>query len=244
MTIAPSKPEWTVAALEHARACAPNESCGLIAVVDGVERYFPCRNLALNATDQFILDPTDYAKVEDKGEVTGVVHSHPNLPPDPSPADLTACEASGLPWHIVNPATGLWTKCAPTGYRAPLVGRPWAWGVHDCWALCRDWYATERGITLPDWPRPLDPNEFARKPLFETYWREAGFRELTPDEDLEPGDALLMSIGAADGALNHVGVYVGDQTVLHHLFGRLSSRDLYGEWLLKCTGRRLRYALD
>ena len=220
------------AILDHAVSEDPRECCGLIVIVKGKQKYWPCKNLSEEPGDFFLLNPDDYQEAEEAGEIVAVVHSHPSTPPTPTPTDRAACEATGLPWLIVNPRTSAWAECSPCGYRAPLVGREWVWGVQDCWSLVRDWYG-EHGITLPDWERPRTPQNFEDSPMFASCWEEAGFQQISMSE-LKYGDAILMSI--SNSGLNHVGVYVGDQMILHHLRGRLSSRDMYGGWLQKCTG--------
>jgi len=230
--------DWRSDALDHAKAEAPQESCGLLVIIKGRERYWPCKNLSESPEELFVLDPVDYAVAEDGGEVMAVVHSHPITKAEASEADLVACEKSGLPWHIVSLVTNAWTEINPSGYKQPLLGRQWTWGVSDCWTLVRDWYAEELGIQLRDWDRPA-LSTFNEKPLFDECWVDAEFEEITLDQ-LQKGDSLLMNIDGASG-LNHCAVYLGDQQILHHLRGRLSSRDAINGYYLKNTGRCLRH---
>ena len=109
-------------ALTHAVDSYPNESCGLVIVVNGRKRYFPCKNLADTPDEHFVIDPLDYITAEEQGEVVAVVHSHPKTNPAPSKADRVACEKSELPWHVVNPLTEQWGYCEPSGFELPYVG--------------------------------------------------------------------------------------------------------------------------
>mgnify|MGYP003111358455 FL=1 len=229
---------WKDKALLHAKQEDPKEAVGLLLNIKGKERYFPCRNLSMTDHQCFILDPEDYVRCDNLGDIVGIFHSHPIDPPTPSQADKVSCERSGLPWYIVNPETEQWAYLEPTGYKAPILGRQWVWGITDCWSLVRDWYKETKGIELRDWTRPTTPEEFLEDPMFERCAWRTGFRQLREDEKLIDGDLLFMSIMGK--GLNHVAIFIeGD--VLHHLTDRLSCREPYSEWLFKCTGGRYRY---
>lgn len=230
------------AALEHGKGEFPREACGLVVVVRGKERYWPCRNISPVAQDQFAMDPADYAEAEQAGEIVGIVHTHIYLPPTPSEADLVACEATGLKWHILSLPNEVWHDFEPSGYEAPLVGRVHCWGSLDCWTIVYDWYRRERGLTLMNVPRVKDFWKDGTDILGSNY-REAGFVDLNEGDELAVGDVILMQTG--DSMVpNHVALYIGDDQILHHAEGRLSSRDVYGGWFKKHTVKAVRYEGD
>jgi len=225
------------AALEQAKEEFPRESCGLVVVVKGRKRYFTCKNIAETPYEHFVLDPNDYAEAQDKGEIVAVVHSHPKTNHAPSQADKVACEKTGLPWHVVNPKTELWGYCEPSGYELPYVGREFVHGIIDCYTLCRDWYNKELGLNLRDYERRDDWWHKGQNLYLDNFKRE-GFHEIK-EEELQFGDALLMQIESP--VPNHAAIFLGENLVLHHVQGRLSSRDVYGGYYQKNTAKVLRH---
>jgi proteasome lid subunit RPN8/RPN11 len=79
--------------VDHTRAWAPNEACGLIAGVDDrVTKIYQLVN-ADPGPDRFTLDPEEYFAVWQDAtahgwEILGLFHSHPTAAPVPSAADM------------------------------------------------------------------------------------------------------------------------------------------------------------
>lgn len=219
---------------KHAEKEYPREACGLILNIEGKERYVPCRNIA-ERQSEFILEPADFAAAEDIGDIISIVHSHCNQPSNPSQADLVGCESSGLPWHIISWPNESWSYLEPKGYRAPLLGREFSHGLLDCYALIRDWYRESLGIELIDFDRS---EEWWKKGgnLYLENFEKAGFR---PVENVAKGDVILMQV--ASPVVNHAGIYLGDDVMIHHLMGRLSCREVYGGYWRKHTRMVIRY---
>lgn len=231
----------------HALAESPRECCGLIVECGDTSppgvtkvtysKYVPCRNLSDSPHEQFMLSPADWARAEDIGEIIAVVHSHPFANAEPSEADRVACEASGLPWLIVNPQTRQLVCLEPAGYVAELIGRPFSYGVHDCYSLVLDYYRREMGITLKHYLRNDRYGWWKDgQNLYMERFAASGFVAV---EEPEIGDVILMQVESP--VPNHLGVYLGDNIMLHHLVNQLSRRDVYGGYWQKHTVKFLRY---
>lgn len=230
------------ALISHAAQAYPEEACGVIVRGSGTrDRYEPVRNEftgTSQAGDRFRISAEDWARAEDSGEIIAIVHSHPDACANPTMADRVMCERTGVPWVIVGYPSEAVTVTAPAGFQAPLIGREFHHGVLDCYTLIRDYYSGELGIELPDFEREDAWWEHAdHGDLYRAGYAEAGF--VLVNDMPRQHDVLLMQVAARCD--NHAAVFLGDGTVLHHLYGRLSGREVWGGYWERHTTAVLRH---
>jgi proteasome lid subunit RPN8/RPN11 len=227
-------PAILAAAIAHANSSPKREICGVVITSRRKNQYVPCRNIADN-NEQFVIDPEDYAAAEDAGKVIAIVHSHVNVNPNPSQADLIGIERTKLPWLIVNTPVNTHTITYPTGYVAPYVGREFVHGITDCYSIWRDYYSRELGIEMIDYERGVEW-WLKGQDLYEDNYKAAGFVVV---DDLKEHDIILMKV--ASDKQNHAAIYLGNNIILHHVMGKISSKDVYGGYWRKVTTKILRH---
>ena len=220
------KMSWKKSFEKYAKKQAPEEACGLLAIIEGKETFWPCKNLAEGKFEFFILDPDDWAECEDTGEILGVVHSHPVGAASPSDTDRAACEHLGFPYYIYGIEHENWECIKPCGWKAPsLIGRRFIWGKYDCWSIVTDWFKENKNISIPYWTRPKKFKDFLKNPEFEYALPKLNFKKLETNNDIQVGDVLLFQ--SITGNLDHVAVYIGDMMILNHNIKSLSCRELF-----------------
>lgn len=121
-----------------------------------------------------------------------------------------------------------------------LIGIPFIMGRNDCFQLGRRFFAQNFEMQIADYARPNDWDA-DKLNLIEACFDREGFEKIThwKAEDLRPGDVLCMAIGTS--APNHFAVFVGDNTIVHHLYGRLSGDEPYRDFWRTLTCFVLRH---
>jgi|TARA_B110000495_G_C22896150_1_gene522822 proteasome lid subunit RPN8/RPN11 len=212
---------------EHFKQEYPREGCGVISVVKGKKKWFPCTNIAHDEED-FIMDSQEYLKLKRTTDIIAIVHSHPDSTPEPSEADTKYCNALGIPYYIYSYPEMELRILQPEHDAVDLYGREYKFGVTDCFEAMRD-YLKSRDIAIP-----------LRMP-FEDDWWEKDLDYFTEDiisewnhvpvplTELQENDVLIFNVKALVG--NHCGVYTGNDCFYHHAVDRLSCREsLYPIW--------------
>lgn len=214
---------------EHSKEC-----CGVVTAAGDVVRL---ENVAKNPHSSFCISAQDYLKYA--GGAMFAYHSHPDRPAAASEADLEWVERCRIPLMIVSwPQGDIRMIGDPCKGRA-LEGRPFIYGVYDCYSLVQDYYSRHFDYTLPTVTRPRfnwwESGEL--DPFMEGADRSGLVDANTP----EPGDMLMFQFNGAK-VTNHTGVYVGDDMLLHHRLLSLSTLSQYDETYRNATTRILRRA--
>jgi len=221
-------------ALEHAGTCQPLESCGVV-TADG--SFIPIPNLATEP-GHFIMDRRMFCRVDVKRKARAIVHSHVGYPPVAGDSDRSMCEKSGLPWIIISWPDGHWNMIEPEGWKAPLVGREWQWGSHDCYTLCRDALQSYTGILVPEHSGDWMFWRHGRNLIVEGFQR-TGFISLPLGTPPRQCDIFGMAISSE--VVNHLAVFLEPDRILHQLYRKLSVRETYGGLWLDRTRLHLRH---
>lgn len=216
---------------KHFKKEYPREGCGIIGIVKGRKRWFPCKNVATDE-DDFIMSSEDWFDVKSKADIFAVVHSHPDADNTPSESDISNCNALGVPYYIFSYPEMDLNIVEPKTLAYPLIGREYKFGERDCFEAMRDYLFSE-GIEIP------------ARAMFEDNWWEKGLDYFNEDTISQWGfkkvtkpqrnDLLIFQMSESVG--DHCGVYLGNDVFFHHAENRLSCREsLYPLWAKHIIG--------
>jgi proteasome lid subunit RPN8/RPN11 len=232
-------PEIAAAASAHAKAVYPHEAVGIVAA----GRYERLVNLSATPGLEALLSDADLLAVAERAAL--FYHSHPDGPACPSEADMRYQAQLDIPFVIQTWPEGDTFCFGDTLEGAPLLGRAFRHGVHDCYSLIRDWYWLKRQVRLPHEPRDWEWWNRGRT-IYTDGLAGAGFEPIPVAEATREGDGLLFNLRNATPM--HAALVMTPDLILHHIAGarpydptrlsRLEPRTRWLRWVTMAVRRR------
>lgn len=224
--------------IKYAVDQSPNEACGFI--IKNTEYIFmPCTNHSPTPEKEFKLSGKDFIKASLIGKIECIIHSHNNSP-WVSKEDIIEQTKHNIPFGVVFLSNGGYSHMVFWGDSLPvqdLLSRQFIHGVYDCYGLVRDFFRKEHRILLDNCPREMgwwshkrddDGNIITKaENLLIDGVLNQGFVEVGII-DIKPNDVLFFKIMGRYS--NHSAIYLGNDLMLHHLFGKLSCREPLGQY--------------
>lgn len=207
----------------------PKEAVGILKE----DIYIPYVNVHPEPIGNFLLEQEVSFSLMDDRDYT-LLHSHTTVnydgtdPRVPTLHDMATQKNLGVSCGIVHCDGEAVSDILYFGPPSdtPLRGREYIHNVYDCFTLGRDFYWQNYGIDVGSFPRPLDWQGWNPHSMEHNY-EKLGFVKVRR-EDVAYGDTILYRLGSVYA--NHISICLGNNTILHHLYERLSGEDSLSKW--------------
>jgi len=230
---------------DHALEESPYECCGILYQEEDSLRLkaLRCRNIAENKRMMFSIDPSDYLKAANFGEIISFYHSHINSS-EFSDYDKIQSEHHEIKFIMYSLKSQKFKEYEPKGCESFYIGRDFCLGKNDCYTLGRDYYKEELNIDLPEKERNFEYIT-SNPSWFTDGYSEEGFKtvlegEVTDGSILKKHDAILMKCYGKRNP-SHGAIYVGNDLILHHQINCYSRIEEYNKEFKKRTTHVLRH---
>ena len=204
----------------HALEESPLECCGLVLDNNESSSTFRCENVSEKPTGHFSIKPSDYLKASRKGTIKAVYHSHNSDNEKFSTNDKLNSQTHQLHYFLYNTKKNTFSFFDYSKNKTLFYARIFRIGTSDCYTVIKEHYA-ELGINLSgenklgdDWH---EKNPHLITELFNLNKNNPDLPivELPPSTKLQEHDVIVFEFVKGKGP-NHVAVYLGNGSVLHH----------------------------
>jgi proteasome lid subunit RPN8/RPN11 len=209
----------------HSYESLPLECVGLVSFRGNRPTAIRMDNISNFPESNFMVDMKKFLELKRLGEIVAIYHSHAKTGHEFSDMDKIYAENLDLPLWVYSCATKRFNVYAPTGYEYPLEGRPFAFGIMDCYVLVKDYYKRVLKIDIfsgEDVNR-TSTDDVVLNNIVELNFGRSDFERV---KDLKKHDVIAIKGDYKN--ISHFGIYVGDNMMLHHPIKMLSCKTMYG----------------
>jgi len=210
----------------HSLKESPDECCGLLLLnKKNILESFPCKNIAQDKENEFVVCQLDYLKAAMNGKIVGIYHSHCVQDNSFSELDKQISHKLNLKNIVYILKRDSFEEYSPENYYNKYVNKDFVIGVSDCLSIVENYYNEEFGIKIFHYERTADWDkdypEFVKNKLaefcdsqnFDKFFEKENFVKIEGIENAKKHDIIVFKY--LENYPSHFGIYLGQNHILH-----------------------------
>ena len=210
----------------HSLKESPDECCGLLLLnKKDILESFPCKNIAQDKENEFVVCQLDYLKAAMNGKIVGIYHSHCIQDNSFSELDKQISHKLNLKNIVYILKRDSFEEYSPENYYNKYVNKDFVIGVSDCLSIVENYYNEEFGIKIFHYERTADWDkdypEFVKNKLaefcdsqnFDKFFEKENFIKIEGIENAKKHDIIVFKY--LENYPSHFGIYLGQNHILH-----------------------------